>query len=268
MISRLALLSIFLCANQLNHAFAEEHDDKLRIGAQSQYFDYKEEFPSPGKSEERGVITGISLGYEYKPQSQSSWSELELNYTSGVISYDGSLQNMSTGAYAGTFVDKSQLKLFELLSLLGASLHRTPISDLGIYAGLYLRTWDRILGINQPQYGYEEIYSSLFLPIGIRYEHQVSERINLGLDAAVHIPISSAFKMLHSSFTISNSLKTEISGRVKAHLQYSFNEKYSIKVSPFIQTVKYKASYIGLGFSEPSSKTLQYGSQLHFVANL
>ena len=264
------ILGLFLMLPFQSWGSFISNEHTLEIGFQLQSIDYKEELPFPYKSEEKGRVPGIHLSYKYQPKSQHLWTELGLNSSSAEITYDGSSQNILTGQFMGYQKDISLFELLEIQALLGYSVSRTTTDDLSIYFGIESRTWHRSLSIKTPQNSYQEVYSSVYFPLGLRYDYELHQQLHIGLDTALLLPVGTNFEIrgIMGIPSISNSLSTQTSWKIKLPIRYSLNDQHGIAFTPFFQSLNFENSYIGYGFYEPSSQTTQYGSQLSFFMKL
>jgi hypothetical protein len=254
----------------------------IEVGTQLQYFDYKENLPSNPhfKSEERDFVPGIFLGYSFRPTTSRFSLGSYFNYMASDVLYDGSFQD-------GTPVmGVSGLTIFQGQLTVGYSLLRNAYNDLKIYTGLNFREWQRQLDkpSNSSAGSYDEIYRTLSLPIGFNWEYSLSEKVQLGFDFSVGIPLASTFVIIYpgrwlkqeSDISISTKLETQLSWHLKTQMSYWINPTFGLILSPFVESISYSYSYIGgilthsgyRTFAEPASQTYQIGSQFKIAVKI
>ena len=253
-------------------------EHRLELGLQLQHIDYQESMPTvPGfKSNEAGLLPGLSLGYSWAPRNTRLFFDSQFILISSNINYDGSKTEVGNGSYT-PFTSQSRFNLGEIRVTGGYSFVKTAHTDLGLYSGLNFRNWLRELDAIQkaPGAGANELYATLSAPIGLRWNQRLSDRIQIGLDGSVGLPIFSVFQIYFGgNESLSNALKTKLSWKIQAPIQYWLTPTQGISLNPFFETIAYEETNIGrrhTQFSgssqiiEPASTTLQFGTQIKFL---
>jgi hypothetical protein len=266
-------------STEMDNQVSPRDKQSIEIGTQLYYFDYKEQADRPDfKSEERGIVPGLVLGYSFMPKPNPFFLDTGLSYNSNDILYDGSLQN-------GTPVTStSGLTVLQVQALGGYTFVRSSFHEFAFYLGVSARQWNRQLdktGVT-PGGSYDESYTTFSLPLGIKWNYLVGNRFQFTLDASMGVPLYTQFEIIFpSSITggqelkLSNALKTQLSWKVQAPMTFWANSSFGIVLNPFFESLAYSNSHIAdiysldangsivsIAISEPSSRTYQYGSQL------
>jgi hypothetical protein len=249
-------------------------DKTLHFGTQVQYFDYKENVPGRPdfKSEERGVLPGAYFGYSSRIEKQIAL-DIGASYHASDILYDGALQN-------GTPMKAtSGLELLQMQATFSFLFVNSDSDEMGTYGGLMFRRWDRKIDAKNetPAGSYDEAYTTVSAPIGLRWTHSIGDSFRFGLDGSIAIPLRGNFEIIFPGrlttsrlpISLSNELKMDLSWKVQAPIEYSFSRSIGLSLNPFFESISYKYSYIGrignVSVSEPASRTYQWGSQLKLL---
>ncbi|HAW52860.1 MAG TPA: hypothetical protein DCX54_11125 [Flavobacteriales bacterium] len=236
------------------------------------HFDYKEILTPPAKSTEEEWLTGIHLVYSYKkPEENEPISyRIMVDYADGETYYDGS-------TFDGTpLVGTTDNSFFTGEVNIGYTFQ--GYLNVTAYSGIGYRNWKRG-DIGGPG-SYSEIYSWGYLPVGVRTDYRLTEKLTGALDISAHYMLNGKIKVLFSEYDPDYndgkaSLGNKMGWKVEAPLQYRISRQWS-----FIATPWYEYTKIGRGSDflltdgvtpfiayEPASKTKQYGVNIGFKAH-
>ncbi len=118
--------------------------------------------------------------------------------------------------------------------------------------------------------------------MGLKWDYFLSDQIQFGVDTSIGIPLLGNFtiifpdRMLQAAQDqiLSNSLNVGISWKIQAPITYWVSNTFGLTLNPFIESIVYEESYIGRletldwDFTEPESRTYQFGAQLKAVFRL
>jgi hypothetical protein len=140
-------------------------EDSFYAGINTFYRDYKEDLALPHKSTEHGQLYGLTAGYKSIDFDEMFW-EVEGGYAVGKTKYDGSLQNLRTGAWAGLHKDKTKNELFNVEGKIGYTFDMAD-SMVTPYIGVGYHSWMRDL--SKDGMGFKEKYTRPYLSAGINF---------------------------------------------------------------------------------------------------
>lgn len=144
-----------LCAERLpSHAY---------FGGEIYYRDFHEELPTPLQSDEKGVMYGWRLGYDFVKRDQIYFGSL-LERSFGDSRYDGTTQNIRTGA----ILPHSSSTDNSFFTVEGRAGFTLPYSKVLItpFLGYGYHSWLR--SMKDPIKGYDEFYQWQYGLLGIR----------------------------------------------------------------------------------------------------
>jgi len=243
----------------------------LQMGLGYHYFDYKEDLAAPLKSTESGWLPSVYMSYDYK--KKSSWyTKLYGDYASADITYDGSTQSGTPIS----FTDSRQ-KLFKFEWDIGYAYEGGNNLLWIPYIGYGYRYWARGQAKTTSTYtSFEEDYSWSYIPIGIKFDYNITDKWNIGGTIAVNIMFNGKMKA-HASEVLSgvNDPEFDLGNKVGYYaelpLTYKFTSNWAIVGTPWYEyseigqsntvNITYNNKVIGYAY-EPASRTYQYGFKL------
>jgi hypothetical protein len=152
------------------------------VGYRLQYFDYHE--PSPD-IREHGFLNGAVVGYDGVTSENRFFFKIELEYLTGLLTYDGSYQNNGGDLTASTHDHTSLLRL-----QFGKNYFLDTHQVLQVYSGFTARyLYDYV----QAPGGYRREISQLTVPLGLTYR-QALQTWSYGLTAEADILLSGKVK--------------------------------------------------------------------------
>lgn len=259
--------------NRSRSQYVPPSNIKIFAGIIYDHFDYKEELRAPLKSTELGGNTGFTLGAEYKLGLGAGANSLKgkLDYIGGSTAYDGTFMS---GAPVG---DSHPNKIFNLEGDFVFNLvpNAYTANNWKGYVGLGTRSWNR--GSSGGPGSYSEEYSWLYLPLGIRYETRLSEKLTAAVDGSLKLMFGGHIKANLSELdsSLNNpemSLGSQAGYKLQVPLDYQFAEKFHVVFSPWFEysaigksnsaEVLINGESTGRAVEEPDSKTYQYGGDL------
>jgi hypothetical protein len=241
----------------------------VQLGLNLYKFDYAEYVPTPLKSTENAVLSGLNAEFTHLQAPDSWFLRAALDFTSGNTQYDGTTQlPAATPVQATTnnfFANIEGNFGYTLLTL-----SKDSQAFVRAYTGLGYRYWRRGDETENPN----EEYSWFYAPVGLVTETNLSDSFKLGLDASVKFMFSGKI-IVHFPDPIYNTptagLGSKPSYKVKFPLSYKLNSSFQIMLIPW-----FEYSSIGRGETfiitrngtpyqsgyEPESRTVQFGSLL------
>ncbi len=237
---------------------------KFIFGLDLSNFYYQEEMAPPGKSTERARLLSPFLRYEF-PMSFSNIS---------MISMEGKTSGFSTTDYDGTTLSTNTPVTGKNPALFAQGeidLHFELIeSELYFFTGLGFHYWNRYLSGGS---GYREIYSWLYLPLGLRFEQELNELWKLQAELSYQVMFAGKLLVITSETNpggddSSLDLASRPGLRARAALERSLSPQFSLSAQLWFEASKigqsnevFNASFAGL-IHEPSSQTTQSGLSL------
>jgi len=168
---------------------APEHSAALSIILNS--FDYKEDFPPPGKSTESGWIYGMALRYTFKGGTDLPlYGRVQFDFSPSETEY-GSNETDAFGR-STDFTETTQNWFSRFECDAGYVFHNIGNSSVDVipYTGYGYRFWRRDLSGHNDLMGYMEDYSWSYLPIGVKGDMKIGRNWLVGLDVAIHVMVS------------------------------------------------------------------------------
>lgn len=168
----------------------------LSFTSQLHSFDYKEDFPPPGKSSENGWLFGAGFGYAFRGgASLPLFGSLRLDLSPSGTEY-GSNEEIAPGVLRD--YTETTTNLFSRVETnLGYSIRQVGGAPLDItpYTGYGWRFWRRSIPNHNNILGYTEDYSWGYIPLGVMAELAVARDWAVGCDVAFRL-------MIHGSIFI------------------------------------------------------------------
>jgi hypothetical protein len=235
-------------------------------------FDYKEDIPAPKKSTESGVLPSAVLGYRYEEEPRGMLYLVRMEGTLPV-----STQYVGTDMSGEIPISDTTRNLFYELEAEIASpaleVHKT--TGLRAYVGGGYHYWQRGVGATSVG-GYREDYHWPLIIGGMLLSMQPLNHLSLDLDLSARWQVNGAMKVYLSQISkrfqdATVSLGDRMGFKAQLPINYRIYGNASLLVSPwaefssigesqFVPILTPEGSETGLGFNEPSSRTIQYGS--------
>ncbi len=154
-------------------------------------FDYKEDFPPPGKSTENGWLFGVALRYTFEGGSDLPlYGRVHFDFSPSSTEY-GSTETDAFGR-STDFTETTQNWFSRFECDAGYVFHGIGNSSIDVipYTGYGYRFWRRDLSGHNDLMGYTEDYSWSYLPIGVKGELRIGRYWLVGLDMALRVILS------------------------------------------------------------------------------
>lgn len=154
-------------------------------------FDYKEDFPPPGKSEESGWLFGVALRYTYEGGSDLPlFGRMQFDFSPSGTEYGGNEETIN--GFTRDFTETTRNWFSRIEVDAGYVFHGvfgSPV-DVTPYTGYGYRFWRRELSDHNNLSGYTEDYSWSYLPIGVKGTMALARNWSVGLEMALRIMVS------------------------------------------------------------------------------
>lgn len=245
---------------------------ELIAGVNYKSFDYKEELRAPLKSTEKAEFFAPFVQVRLPiPSLAQSFVQLSGEMSGNVNShFDGTTQS------GVPVTDTNTLSFADFDAL----FYWNFAPEFFLQAGFGYHYWNRFLSGGA---GYREIYTWYYIPIGILYQHQVSNSFSVGVDLTYRMMFQGQIKVIFSE-TVTNGDDTDLTlgdrpgYRLQIPLRYAFEgTDFGVLLAPWYEFSEIGASDFkhnstpttngALGFiQEPASKTIQFGLQIGMVA--
>lgn len=246
-------------------------NSSIQLGFTYSDFDYREDLTPPKKSTESGRLKGGYAFYEYSAPSHV-YGKLFFGYSADDITYDGSTQ----GGTPLTFSDSRQ-RIFKFEANMGYSIPLGEKTAVIPFLGYGYHYWERGQSRITPTFiEYEENYHWHYIPLGLKLEHALTDRLKLGFTAQMNCMFDGKMEALTSRVGLTGNDGTfELGNRVGFYLELpvriDLTKWLFINVSPWYQYIRIGESnrlnlvlgnmVIGYAY-EPSSRTHWYGVNL------
>jgi hypothetical protein len=254
--------------------------NSLALSLDVSRFDYKEDFPPPGKSTENGTLPGLFVLYRQQESFTSNYWSFTFEFSPGGTHYDGTTQAPEFNPVQ----QETSNRFFRAEADYGINLtclsRDTNPGCVKLYFGLGARLWTRgestITGnVASPA----EDYSWLYLPLGVRYEKQWDDNWSFALDASLRWTFLGNIVVRFTDLGLADndgegSLGSKLGERLELSVRRKVSDTLSFEVVPWFE---YSAIGQGSIFDiyvngelkdqglEPASRTYQYGARLGFV---
>lgn len=249
---------------------------RLDFGFMYWYLDYKEDFPPPGKSEEKGWLPGFYLSWDYNKKN-AIYAKVFLEFSAGDVTYDGTTQ---TGTPI-TFSDDNHQFFFRGEINLGYNFAVTQNISIKPYTGYGYRRWNRgqteikpVSGINV--LSIQEQYYWHYIPVGVTADFQITDRISVEPNVGARLMFYGKMTVEYSDFDPGfNSPDVKLGNRVGYYaeipLRYKLSQGWAVVLKPWYaydqigQSDTVDLTFNGVPVAslyEPSSTTHQYGVNL------
>lgn len=245
---------------------------EILAGVNYRSFDYKEDLRAPLKSTEKADFFAPFVQVRLPiPSLAQSFVQLSGEMSGNVNShFDGTTQSGVPVKDSNTlsFADFDALFFWNFAP------------QFFLQGGIGYHYWNRYLSGGA---GYREIYTWFYMPIGILYQHQVSNNFSVSVDLTYRLTFQGEIKVIFSETVSSGDDTTLTLGdrpgyRLSVPLRYAFEgTNFGMTVAPWYEFSEIGASEFKfnstptssgpLGYiQEPASKTNQTGLQLGMIA--
>jgi hypothetical protein len=205
---------------------------ELQFAISPLYYNYSEIVPSPLKSSETGILPAFGVYGTFLPPDSIEMFRLGIDFAVGTTNYDGTTQTgtPATGTTSDTMID---VELNYGLTLWTIS----ETSRLRFYTGISSRYWKR--------YGqYREDYSWYDLPLGVRYENDVSPDFCWDIDFSVKPTFGGRIKVFFSGYdpTLQDStgiLEDDIGAKLKVPITFWRRSFLPLVVTPWLEYITF-----------------------------
>lgn len=261
----IASMGLLMASNAVAIEYCSKHH--INLGFETFYRDYSEDLVWPAKSDERGMLYGVVLGYEHKaPQVIMLAVDFDLAF--GKTHYDGSLQNMY-GEFLAPWQSITANSFLNIDTEIGYTFLKSGRHLLTPFVGLGVSGWGR--GLDD----FSEIYAWSYASIGLQYDYDAGEHWQYGLHAKVMPMLYGTMEAIDISseeMILGNKTHFEIS----APILYKDNpcSKNYWRLTPYYQYQAFGESNIvpvdgyygslGIGIGEPASRTHILGFKIEY----
>lgn len=233
-------------------------------------YDYKEDFPPPGKSTENGWLFGVALRYTFEGGSELPlFGRVQFDFSPSGTEYGGNEETVRGFMQDYTETTRNWFSRFEAdAGYIFHGLLDSPI-NLTAYTGYGYRFWRRELSDHNNLSGYLEDYYWSYLPIGVKGSMPFAQNWAVGLELALRIMVSGSIyidlKQYNSpTLSLGNRLgwymavpveyKTRAGWGAAVSFWYEHSAIDQSENSPKV-IVNFREDYI----YEPPSRTHQFG---------
>ncbi len=247
--------------------------NRLDFGFMYWYLDYKEDFPPPGKSAEKGWLPGFYLGWDYNKKN-AIYAKVLLEFSVGDVTYDGTTQ---TGTPI-SFSDDNHQFFFRGELDLGYNFSVTQNISIKPYTGYGYRRWNRGQTQTRPVSGIniltlQEDYYWHYIPVGVAADFKINDRFSIEPNAGARFMFYGKMSVEYSDYypgfnTPDVKLGNRIGYYAEIPLRYKFSKAWAVVLKPWYaydeigQSDTVDLTYYGTvvgSLYEPPSTTHQYG---------
>lgn len=242
----------------------------FEIDVQTLYMNYNE---APGASlngqpfysQESGVLNGLRLSYLRQNPDADRDFRINAFITTGNTNYNGTYQTgvPTTGVSGNWIFALEALTMYDYIKFIETQL----------YCGLGYRRWYRNVCSVSGGDGINETYSWLYVPVGLRHNHEFSTNLNCEIDLSARLMLAGDVNATNISingqtYGVDMKFANKYGVGLRVPFQYKLNREFSLVVTPW-------ADYSEIGSSnwytipgtnyqimEPSSQTWQYGTDI------
>ena len=140
-----------------------------------------------------------------------------------------------------------------------------------LYCGLGYRRWYRGISADSNGASFNEVYSWLYVPVGVRYSHVFSKKFNCELDFSARLTLAGMTSISNlvvngANYNVDLRLGDGYGADLRVPFNYQINPALGIVVTPWLDYYSIGASkWYAVGSSgkqvmEPDSRTIQCGS--------
>lgn len=245
---------------------------KFQIAAGIHHFDYQEEVPAPRKSQESGMLPSALVGYRYDTGASDPLFLAKIEGSLAVSTqYEGTDQS---GRRAISDTTPSQFLELEA-ELASPAWTVKPALQARAYAGVGYHYWRR--GDQATSSGaYREDYQWPLAIAGALFQSQPVSRLGIDLDLSARWQALGTMKVFLSEIDgelqdVTVRLGNRLGFKAQLPVNYRLYREMSLLVSPWVElssigqsdpvaVTAVDGANTGMALSEPSSRTIQYGS--------
>lgn|GEM_PF-2820188 len=266
---RVWLLAVFVaCFGFFSPNFASAIDENsLEIDVQSFFFNYQEN--SGGmvngqafSGQENGLLNGLRLSYMRTNVNADRDFRINAFITKGNTDYNGTCPGLpATGVSDNLMMEIEVLTMYDYIKIIESQL----------YFGLGYRRWQIGVCSSSNNGGINEVYSWLYVPVGLRHEYEFSADLNCEMDLSVRMMLAGNFTADNlpingQTYSVNMTLGSQFGVDLRVPFTYKLNKQFALVVTPW-------ADYSQMGTSsganvsgtsyqvvEPSNCTWQFGS--------
>jgi hypothetical protein len=238
-IFNLVIILFLFCITPLmaENAAPVENPSAIKLGLTYFYFDYKEDLVMPAKSTEYGWLPGVYLDYTFKKKS-SIYAKVFLSYAAADITYDGSSQDLHGNIQPLKYTNEAA-RMLKFEANIGYAIPIAKGFLLIPYLGCGYQYWER--GDNRiiPDSGgtveIQEVYKWFYIPVGIKADYNITEKLNIAASAAANFVFSSKMTAYFSYIGLPDTeftLGNRIGFYAEVPVTYKFTDNIGISVTP------------------------------------
>jgi len=234
----------------------------INIGGEGFYRDYHEKLTPPFQSDEYGWLPALYLGYDFIAEQQV-YAGLDYRETRGHTVYNGSLQNIVSGRFAGLWQDMTHNEIRDIDARLGYNFKYQDQHHVIPYLFYGYHQWLRVIGFSSTTL---ELYQWNKIGLGLLYFWDFDNAWQLSLKAQTNtIENAHMYAPGYEKF----SLADEQGFDLELLLRYSFlKHRLHLKGGPFYRSqpigqspLTCKLDHTNCDTYEPESNTHIYGGR-------
>ncbi|MEI6285682.1 MAG: hypothetical protein WCP79_04180 [Bacillota bacterium] len=238
----------------------------VEIDVQNFIFDYQESGGSVNtqtlNSQENGLLNGIRLSYmRVNPDSDRDF-RINAFISQGKTNYTGNYPNApATGVSNNLMLAIEVLTMYDYIKIIESQL----------YFGLGYKRWQLGMCSASNGAGMEQVYSWLYVPVGLRHSYEFTTDLNCEIDFSARLMLASNVSASNilidgQSYSINATLGSQFGIDLRVPFTYKLDKKWALVATPWTEY-----SQIGAGKSAnisgttyqviaPSSATWQFGA--------
>ena len=212
---------------------------------------------------EQGMLNGLKISYLRQNIDADRDFRIDGYIQQGTTSYSGldSSGNPLVGTSANLIIGIETLTMYDYLKFMESQL----------YCGLGYRRWYRGISADSNGASFNEVYSWLYVPVGVRYSHVFSKKFNCELDFSARLTLAGMTSISNlvvngANYNVDLRLGDGYGADLRVPFNYQINPALGIVVTPWLDYYSIGASkWYAVGSSgkqvmEPDSRTIQCGS--------
>lgn len=249
--------SLVLLLGWANICFADSIQT-IQFEGTSYYYDY-DETSSTGEwlDSETGWLNGSNISFKSQDMDTNQYWKIIYKHTNNDTQYDGSY--LDTGEPCQS-ITNNKFMTFEMT--FAASVYENTY----FFVGYGYHSWDRILSKYQ-----KEKYTWSYIPIGLRWEFEINDSLEMAIDSAIMIMMNGKMKADmtgYEDFTV--DLGNKPGFKIELPVIYHLNSKWAFTATPWYEYSSIGESNMVIWYYadgtpeghyvyEPDSTTKQYG---------
>ena len=238
----------------------------IEIDVQNFIFDYQESGGSVNlqtlNSQESGLLNGLRLSYmRVNPDSDRDF-RINAFISQGKTNYSGNYPTSpATGTSSNLMLAIEVLTMYDYIKIIESQL----------YFGLGYKRWQLGLSSTSNGAGIDQVYSWLYVPVGLRHNYEFNKDLNCEIDLSARLMLAgnvSASNILigGQSFGVTATLGSQFGVDLRVPFIYKLDKQWALVATPWTEY-----SQIGTGKSAnisgtanqvtaPASNTWQFGA--------